>query len=70
MFRDGVQVTDETGEESEEWLLLEEYALLFVHVRENENENRQNFGEVMNFRLVVVNSRSVAMILDDVDNQS
>lgn len=70
MFRDGMQVTDETGEESEEWFLLKENTLLFVHIRENENENRQNFREVMNFRLVVVNPRSVAVILDDIDDQS
>ena len=70
MFRDGMQVADETGEESEEWLLLKENTLLFVHIRENENENRQNFREVMNFRLVVVNPRSVAVILDDIDDQS
>ena len=69
MFRDGVQVRNETGEESEEWLLLEENTLFFVHVRENEDENRQNFGEIMNFRLVVVDSRSVTMILDDIDDQ-
>jgi len=70
MFCDGVQVTDKTGEKSEEWLLLEQNTLFLVHVRQDENEYRQNLREVMDLRLIVVDSRSVAMILDDIDNQS
>jgi hypothetical protein len=43
--------------------------MFFVHVHQNE-EYQQNLGEIMNLRLVVVDSRSVAMILDDIDDQS
>lgn len=65
-----VQVIDKTGEEPEEWLLLEHRPLVFVHIGQDEDEDRQDFSEVVYFCLIIVNTRSVPMVLDDVDYQA
>jgi hypothetical protein len=48
---------------------LEENDWFFVHIRQNEDKYRQNLGEILNLCLVVVDSRSVVMILGDIDDQ-
>ena len=41
-----------------------------MHVGQNQNEDRQDFSEVMYFCLVIVDTRSVTVVLNDVDDQA
>lgn len=63
-----MEVIEQAGEEAEERLLLEQ-GLLFMHVGKDQNEDGQNLRQVVDLCLVVVNSGSVAVVLDDVHNQ-
>lgn len=65
-----VQVVDKTGEEPKEWLLLEHDPLIFMHVGQHEDEDRQDFSEVVHLGLVIVDTRSIPVVLDDVDDQA
>lgn len=67
---DRVQIIEQAGEEPEEGLLLEVGSLFFVHVCEYKHDDSQDLRHVVNFRLVVIDSRRVAVILDDVDNEA
>ena len=65
-----MQIIDKTGEESEERFLLEHNPLALVHVGQHEDKDRQGLGKVMYFCLVVVDARSIPMVLDGVDYSS
>lgn len=67
---DVVQVIDQTGEEAEERLLLELWTLLFMHICKDQYENRENFGEVVDLGLIVVDTGSVSVVFDYVDDES
>ena len=67
---DSMQITEEAREEPEERLLLEVRALFFVHVGEHQNDDGQNLCQIVNLRLVVVHARCIAVILDDVHDQT
>ena len=69
MCLDCMQVIDEAREEPEEGLLLERRSLLLVEIGQNEYENRENFGQVVNLRLIVIDPRSIAMILYNVHDE-
>ena len=64
-----MQVIDKTREETEERLLLEILSLLLVQTRQHKDKDRQDFRQVVNFCLVVIDSRSVTVVLDDVHNE-
>jgi hypothetical protein len=64
-----MKVVKEAGEESEEGLGLELWTLLFVGVGENEDEDGENLGEVVHLRLLVVDTSSIAVVLDDIDDE-
>ena len=64
-----VKIINEAGEEPEEGLLLERRALFLVKIGKNEHEDRKNFGQIVNFGLIVVDARSIAVILDDVHDE-
>jgi len=40
-----------------------------VHISEDQDDDRQNLREVMNFSLVVIDTTCVSVILDDVNNE-
>lgn len=65
-----MQVIDKTREESEEWFLLEHDPLVFVHIGQYKNKDGQNFREVVDFCLVIVDAGGVPVVLDDVDDQA
>lgn len=67
---DRVEIVQQAGEEPEERLLLEGGALLFMHVRKDEHEDGQDLRQVVDLRLVVVDPRRVAVVLDDVHDQA
>lgn len=69
MCFDRVQIVNQAGEKPEEWLLLESRSLLLMHIGENQNEDREDLRQVVDLGLVIVNTGSISMILDDVNNQ-
>lgn len=69
MALDTVKIIDQAREKAEERLLLEVGALLFVRAGKNKDEDGQNLRQVMNFGLVIVDTRSISVILDDVNNE-
>lgn len=64
-----MEVIDETREEPEKRFLLECGTLFFVQVGQNEDKDGQYLRQVVNLGLVIVDSRSVAMVLDNVHNE-
>jgi len=66
---DRVEIIDQAGEESEEWLLLELRPLFLMKVGQNKHKDGQNLRQVMDLHLLVV-TRSITMILDHEDDQS
>ena len=65
-----MQIIDKAGEEPEERFLLEHNPLVLVHVGQHEDKDRQDLSKVMHFCLVVVDPRSIPVVLDDVDYQT
>lgn len=65
-----MQIVEKAGEEAEEWLLLELSTLFLMHVRKNQDNNREDLGQVMDFSLLVVDAGCVSVILDDVNYQA
>jgi hypothetical protein len=63
---DGMQVIDQTGEKPEERLLLEGGTLCFVKTRQDQDKDREDLPQVMDLFLIIVDSRSIAVIFDDV----
>ena len=61
-----MQIIDEPGEGSEETFLSECNPLVLVHVGQHEDKDRQDLGEVMRSCLVIVDARSIPVVLDDV----
>lgn len=66
---DRVQVRQQAREEAEERLRLESGALLFVRVGQDQDDDRKDFGHVVHFCLVVVDTGRVGVILDHKDDQ-
>ena len=65
-----MQVAEKAGEESEEWFLLESFTLFFVHIGYDKNNNGQDLGKIMNLRVKIISTTSIAMILDNVDDEA
>ena len=65
-----MQVVDQAGEKSKERLLLEGGTLFFVKARQDQDEDREDLCQVMDLCLIIVHSRSVAVIFDDVYNET
>lgn len=63
------EIIDKAGEEPEERLLLKRERLVLVVARQHQHEDRQDLREVVHLRLVVVHTRRVSVILDDVRDQ-
>ena len=68
MTFNAVQVINQTREKAEK-RLLRECGLSFMLARQDEDKNRKDLLEIMNLCLIIVDSRSIAMILDDVDDE-
>jgi hypothetical protein len=64
-----MEIVDEAGEKSEERLLLESRPLLLMQVGKNENKDGQNLRQIVHLGLIVVVTRGISVILDDVDDQ-
>lgn len=63
-----MEIVDEAGEKSEERLLLESRALFLVQIGEDKDKYGQNFRQIVNLCLIVVDTRGISVILDDVDD--
>ena len=64
-----MKVIQEAGEEPEKGLRLELGSLLFVGVGEDEDEDGENLGEVVHLCLFIIDTGSIAVILDDIDDE-
>lgn len=69
MAFDTVQIVDQAREEAEE-RLLRECGLILMLAGENQDKYREDLLEIMYFGLIIVNTRSIAVILDYVDDES
>lgn len=65
-----MEVVNEAREEPEEWLLLEVDTLLFMHIGDDEDKDRQNLRQVMDLGMVVVNATRIPVVLDDECDQA
>ena len=67
---DRVKIVEKAREEPEEGFLREREALLFVHIRQYENDDGEDLREVVYLCLFIVNTRSVTVVFDDIYDNS
>ena len=65
-----MEICQDAREEAKEWPLLEIYRLVLMCSGEDENDDGEDFGQVMHLDRNRVHRRRVAIVLDHQDDKS